>query len=645
MPAPLLRYDSAYDAPYFDGSPSATDLVPGIYHIAIDGHPYMLDLSRKDVPSMDGWAREETKDQLRPQSDQSDELGEQSLSPEQTWRRSASTWHKGAGQDHLDRPGSDQDRARFRSSKGVDPWTRWELSLLEDTEKVDNFSGGSGSSLLVVNPSGTARAYTSSGGNNLRTSPDPLSVWTAVGGIPGSNCTSLCTDGVNVYSAWGTNRVYITDAAGGPTAAAAFVTSGNPVSLVAYVKGRLLAAHNNNLYEITGSGALPAPLFTHVTAAWVWVGFAEGNGFIYAAGNAGAQGNVYKIAVEKETTALGKPAAAIAGLPPGETIHSIHGALGFVFLGTSRGVRFCVPTQNGDLNVGSLIPTGAAVRCFTTWDRFTWFGWSNYDGNSTGLGRLDPSVVNDESGALVPAYASDVMATTSGVVNAVAILPSAGDHAHPVFAVDTSGVWRCIADKPVASGELRTGLISYGIPDTKLAAFLDPRHSPLPDGTSINFALIGDDQVETGIGISSSPGSVGPGPLNGSQKRAELFELMFTLNGKTTVTYATPTLRRWTLRAIPVPPQPSSWVFPLLFQETVFTDHDIALPFNPLAEEAFLRSLRDTKRIVTLRWGLESVPVVVDGITWLFDRNTGAETVPNYAWTGTLYVKLSQVTG
>jgi hypothetical protein len=640
MAAPaVVGYSSAFDAPFFSGSPSATELVPGVFSIAVDGHPYLLDLSHASVETIQGWFREESLPLLRDQADQGSEPGEQSISPQQMWRRSQESWHKGAGQVFFDR--EDSERARFRSSKGVNIWTKWQLSLLEQTALKDSFSGGSGSQVAVVNSTGTPRAYASSGGNNLRTSPDPLTTWSAVTGIPGTNCTSLTTDGTNVYSAWGTNRVYITDSVATPTVAAAYVTSGNPVTNVAYLKGRLVASHLNHLYELVASGALPGPFFDHPNAAWLWTGFAEGSTFIYAAGFAGSYSTVYKVTVDKDT-ALGKPTAALAnGLPLGEVIQSIHGSTGFVFLGTNRGVRFCVPTDNGDLQVGALIETGHPVRDFASWDRFVWFTWESFDSTSSGLGRLDPSVILD---ALVPAYASDIMATVTGVVNSVAIIPGSAGQAHPVFTIDGSGVWRNVPDTWVASGELRTGQISYGIADAKVAAFLDLRHEPLPSGASVVTSLIPDDGAALAIGTSDQPGSVSPPALSGQQRRAELFELIFTLKSDPGNTVR-PVLRRWTFRVIPAPIRTSSWILPLIFRENLLAVGDIAYPFYPEDELIFLRDLHRTQKVVNFQWGKSAFQVVVSNLLYLPDRNTNAESFPQFNWTGTLHLTLVEISG
>jgi hypothetical protein len=632
----IVHYTSAYDEAFSTGIPSASALVPGVFDCALDGHPYLLDRSHSDVETIQAWMRQSSQPLIREQSDQSDEPGEQSISPAVQWRKSAESWHKGAGQNFLDR--KESDRNRFRSSKGVNPWTRWELTLLDDTEKVDTFSGGSGSQVIGV---GT-RAYAASGAtSNLRTAVDPLSSWSNVTGVPGSGCTSLATDGVNVYSAWGANRVYVTDSVGSPTTATGYITSGNPVSLLAYLKGRLIGGYQDKLYELTASGALPAPFFDHPNANWTWTGLAEGSAFIYAAGYAGAFSTVYKIAVEKETTALVVGTAAMSGLPLGEVVQSIHGSLGFIFLGTNRGVRFCVPSDNGDLSVGSLIDIGQTVRAFASWDRMIWFGWTSFDAVSSGLGRLDPSIINEQDNqqALVPAYASDLMASVTGTVSSVTTVGT-----YQVFTIDGSGVWRQKVGTPVATGTLSTGMITYGLVDTKIVTFLDLRHKLLPTGTSISVTLTPDDGTGVLIGTSVTPGTIGPGPMNGQNIQAEVFELTFTLNGKVTTTTARPTVRRWTLRAIPAPTRGSTWSLPLIFSETVEAANERQYFFDVETEKNFIYDLHRTHRVVNLQLGGRTYQVVVADYDYLPTRTSGNESWSPYVETGIMVVTVNEIT-
>src|SRR4051794_36957584 len=120
-----MSFAALLDAPYFTGVTTSAE-VPGRFDISLNGHPYMLDLkidnpefTRQSIPL------------LRNQADTGGEPGEQSLSPEELWRRSQSDWTHGAGQTYLDR--EDSDAKRFRSSKGVNVWEQWALQLLADT--------------------------------------------------------------------------------------------------------------------------------------------------------------------------------------------------------------------------------------------------------------------------------------------------------------------------------------------------------------------------------------------------------------------------------------------------------------------------------------------------------------------------------
>lgn len=92
--------------------------------ISLNGVDYLI-----DPPSA------QTLPAIREQADQSGEPGEASLNPRGLWRRSQESWHHGAGQSFLDSL-KDTDTYRFRSSKGIDPWTRGELSLLNETYRI-----------------------------------------------------------------------------------------------------------------------------------------------------------------------------------------------------------------------------------------------------------------------------------------------------------------------------------------------------------------------------------------------------------------------------------------------------------------------------------------------------------------------------
>src|SRR5690242_10959734 len=68
---------------------------------------------------------------IRQQADNSSRPGEQSLNPDDLWRRSAETWEAGGGQNYYDRSFSTD--GMFRTSTGIDPSVKGQITLLPDT--------------------------------------------------------------------------------------------------------------------------------------------------------------------------------------------------------------------------------------------------------------------------------------------------------------------------------------------------------------------------------------------------------------------------------------------------------------------------------------------------------------------------------
>lgn len=283
MSAPALPLALPFD---WGIESAVSGLVPGKYPCALDGHPLMIDDGQGS-----GWTHQGIQ-QIRTQADSSKSPSEQSLNPEGLWRRAQESWHHGAGQTYRDK--TDGDEFRYDTSKGVDPWTPYRLSLLPGADSIltsasTNLKGEPAGSRFYAND-GTALKYTTD-----------LANWTTVTGTSGQSLTGLASDGFNVYAGSGTAGIYKTDT--GTGAAASFVT-GTVSGPVAYVKGRLMCANGPSIYNITAAGALPTALFTQNNSAFSWVGFAEGVANIYAAGYAGDKSLIYRIAVKADASSL-----------------------------------------------------------------------------------------------------------------------------------------------------------------------------------------------------------------------------------------------------------------------------------------------------------------------------------------------------
>lgn len=581
--------------------------VPHLYPVALDGDPYLVDYATKTFKHV-------SIQLLRQQADSSNLPGEQSINPEGLWRRAQESWHHGAGQTGLDR--RDSDDARFRRSKGVNVWEKWQLSLLNEVT-LKRASVASNQNLIVAG----ARLYVVDG-TAIQFTTD-LTAFTPVTGLPGAAAVGIATDGYTIWTAHGASGIYSTNR--GVTPAAVYATG--TVSVLGYVKGRLMAANGNLLYNVLvgGGAALPAPLYPHPNVDFTWVGFAEGTGCFYAAGYSGDKSLIYRTAIRPDGSALDIPVVA-GELPDGEVVRSIQGYLGFVLVGTDRGVRFAEADGQGNLVLGNLIDIGASVRCFEPQEKYVWFGWTNYDSGATGLGRIDLSVF---TAPRTPAYATDLMAATQGVVGAVVTFLGGRP-----FVVQGSGLWAEGVNK-VPVGSLESGLVTYGLPDAKIAMFLQARHLALAG--SVGLALSTDSGAFVTLGTGVDAGSVET-TFSANQARGGRFEILSTLTRSAAAPSSGPTLTRHTLRVYPGPDLGEVFYVPLVLYETIeVKGQEKQLPVRERLNH--IRSLIRDSRLVSYQEGNDQYSVFISDYEWVPE----AESEDGQFWNGICTVKLSSV--
>lgn len=618
-----------YNTPYFAPSPSFysgtsySQLVPYPFPISIDGHAYQLQWDANSIGVWGAKFKRNSLPLLRTQADASATPGEQSVSPEQFWRRSQETWTLGEGQVYLDRASSDS--RRYHDGEGINPWNAWGFTLLNDTERVYTTTDTgvqcivAGSKIYVIHDS------------TIKYSSD-LATWTTVthSGTPAAP-VSITTDGYNLWTARNGSGIYTT------TSGAATETSyaTGTVTLVRFVKSRLMAAGNGVLYNVTKAGALSGSdiLLDLSNRNFTWVDVCGSPSQIYAAGYSGDKSFIYRTAIKSDGTALDVPIVA-GQLPDGEIIRSVGEYLGYILLGTDLGVRFCSSNADGSLIIGSLIKTYDPVYCFEGQDRFVWFGASNYD-NKSGLFRLDLTTFTS---TLTPAYASDLMGPADGTVRSVVTFLD-----RRVFTVDGYGIYAEKLNTPVAEGTFASGVIAYGISDPKVAMFLDVKHEPL-NGT-ITAGIIADqndddiavDETNT-IGISEVPGSVSPAnAFPCGQLRGENFQVVFKL--KPSVAGVAPVLNRWTLRSYPAPLRTAQWDVPILLYPTI-TSGDKDWSFDVNKEVDFLTGLHKNQTIVTLQVSDATYQVIMYDYQWLPEA-IGEDGNPR----GTFYAQLREIVG
>ena len=231
---------------------------------------------------------------------------------------------------------------------------------------------------------------------------------------------AICDDGVNAY--WVTrildsgvdkSAVYKKPLTGSAASTAdvtqLFKDSSIVVSkgVMEYVKDRIVMAINNKIFEISPSASsLPAALYTHADTDVVFTSITASGPAIYIAGYSGIQSFIYKFTLNTSgvmptlTTAI-----TAAEMPVGEIIHKIYYYLGYMMIGTNKGIRAAVVSdQDGSINYGPLIvETTQPCYDFAARDRFVWCA-TGVDG-APGVIRID---LGNEIETLRFAYANDL---------------------------------------------------------------------------------------------------------------------------------------------------------------------------------------------------------------------------------------------
>ena len=617
--ASLVRFTTPYTGgPSFFTGTGTSNLVPDVFPVAINGRPYMIDMRS-------GQFRSAHEPRIRDSVDQSTEPGEAAINPGGLWRRSQSSWHYGAGQAYGD--SADAQPYRFYASRGIDPWTKGQLSLLNDTEvslssaNTNLYMAQNSTELYVAD--NTAIKYTT----------DPYAgtpSWTTVSSTSATAARSMASDGVNIYTTHaGTTNVYglwkVNTAH-----TASNVAYGYELGAVGYAKGVLLVAGagtDSAKLWTNPSGSLSTPFFTHPNAEWTWTGFAGGYNAIYASGYAGKTSSIYKITIQDNAT-LNTPVVAL-DLPTGETVETIHGYLGFILIGTNKGIRYATADNSGSLTVGALIPTAGTVRTIATDGRYAWFGWSAYETGVTGLGRLD---LAEFTAPNTPAYASDLMYTLS----ANNVLSVASFNNKRIFTVSAVGVVAEDSDNKVASGYIDTGLFTWDIPDRKFVAKFDIRTRPLAG--SVNAAVAIDNGSFTTLGTMSTANDTEE-TFDGREEKLIEGKFKLTLTRSATSTSTGPTVTRWTARAYAAPVRSRFFVVPLLLHKTV-TIRNRDYFFDVQAERDFLHSCIDDARVISYQEGNRSYSVTLEDQEWTPVDCKDFE----WDWEGTMTVTLRSIT-
>jgi hypothetical protein len=236
-----------------------------------------------------------------------------------------------------------------------------------------------------------------------------------------------------------------------------------------FVKDRIVLCVNNAVYELaTNATTLPAALYTNPNTNYHYTSVAASGPAIYTAGHSGIYSTIQKYTL---TTAGIMPtltsAVVAAELPAGEIVEKLYYYLGYMCIGTNKGIRVAtVSDQDGSLNYGPLIlETSQPVYDFAGRDRFVWA--------ATGVGELDGGLTRIDLGLEITplrfAYANDVYVaqTTEHYTTAVAFIGTTNRIAFATAYKVTDGAIYLESANLYPSGYLTTGYIRYNTLEPK----------------------------------------------------------------------------------------------------------------------------------------------------------------------------------
>ena len=453
------------------------------YDVAIGGMPFIYATSdaRPHI--------RQTASFKKQQFDNGAEPGEQSL--EGWWIRSQMSFHSGTGIKFFDPATTDEvGHYRFADSKGVNVWTKGQVTLLKSCVEEHITTG-------AIASNGTPQQHlrsiewNSTKGVLLRDEYDVDKIaadgtvthfidYNAGAGV--YPVYGICDDGTKAY--WATNATV-----GGTTK---FTVFGKPLTgssastadefkvfdnsqiitnaTIEYIKERLVICADNKVYECaTAAASTPTLLFTHPSSTHVYTSITASGPAIYIAGYNGIQSTIQKFTLNTSGVMPTLTSAVVAAeLPVGEIVHKIYYYLGYMMIGTNKGVRAAtVSDQDGSISYGPLIvETSQPCYDFAARDHYIWCATSV--AGEPGTIRID---LSNQLEPLRFAYANDVYypGVTGHVTTSCAFVDGTDQLAFSTaYASAANGnVYIESASTLIASGYVTTGNIRYGTLEPK----------------------------------------------------------------------------------------------------------------------------------------------------------------------------------
>ena len=586
----MPTYDITEGVPYDLAVPSTEatfELTDTAYDIVIDDLPFIVKVNNQDP-----YIRQ-TAPYKKDQFDNSPEPGEQSLTG--WWLRSQTSWHNGSGISFYE-PGTDLEHVtyRFADSRGIDVWTIGEATLLPDVFHAYTGVAGinaatgnnAGTDVLVSGDANGVLKRITLNGNSAATTANYVHTATSYPqGHSGSDFpfTSVTTSGGKYYATC-TGAIH-RGTVGTLDSDVVFARhSATTNAFVKYAKGFIFFGENhvlNLLDDSQGntnahSGALPAgkqyDSRTHLDSTFVWNDIAGGQTHIYASGNAGNSGEIWKIPFDGTPTSTSNgtllpdlsSSTVNVTLPDSELVKAIHYYLGYLVVGTNRGVRICQVGVDGDLTLGPLlVETSYPVNGFTERGTYIYAATKANAGAYTNaiLIRIDlTQSFNDGTFA----YAYDLEYQTN-------LQPSSSEATEVynlnnrlVMVVEEDGIGELQVEHSSlkrSSGWLQTGKIRYGTIEPKFFRYINLQCTT-GQGDNIQVYTIDKSGLETSLAVFSEGLSNQDILISTPSTKQEFMAFKFVFNNATD-DQDLPIMEAYQIKATPASRRQRLYQYPL----------------------------------------------------------------------------------
>jgi hypothetical protein len=581
------------------------------YDVAVGGLPFFL------APTDQQPYQRETAPYRKDQFDNGTEPGEQSLTG--WWIRSQSSFHVGDGINFYDPSAGEASKYRFADSQGVDVWTKGEIKLLKEVINEHNTTGPV-TGTDHQHPNQHMRPIQWSGTNGVllhdEYDVDKIAadgtVTHVVDYLTGSAepVRAICDDGVYFYwvsnaTAGGANKLHMykklltdnTTTIPSPM----FTETGLVIEYAAmeFIKDRIILCVNNKVYELAPNAtALPTALYTNPNTNYHYTSIAASGPAIYTAGHSGIYSTIQKYTL---TTAGAMPtltqAVVAAEFPTGEVVEKLYYYLGYMMIGTSKGVRVAtINDQDGSLSYGPLVvETSQPVYDFAARDRFVWC--------ASGIGVLDAGLIridlgqNIENEPLRFAWANDLQETqsTTHFTTAVAFIGTTNRLAFCTAYNATDGaVYMESATVLRSTGYVTTGAIRYGTLEPKNFKFIRARGDFTHGGMDI-YALDSSNNQYTIITYNAAVGTPEAATTN-PEGPQEYLSYKFTLSRSATSTSQGPVFKGYQVKSLPATARQRVIQFPVWCYDVETDRYNVKTGYEGRAWER-IQLLEDVEKL------------------------------------------------